>query len=369
MFSVIWNACKNLCNRVKEAIKKITKPTTASLVAGAVTDIARNRKELVVENSILRQQLIILKRQVKQPKFTEGDRLKLIFLCRLTQFWDKALLLVQPQTLLRWHRELFRHYWKHVSKPKQRKPRIPQAIIDLIKEMAENNRLWGAEKIQGELLKLGISLSKRTIQKHMKVRKQSNQNWATFLKNHAEVIWACDFTVVHTLLFKPLYVLVFMQHKTRKVVHTAVTTNPTDEWTAQQLKEATPWDKRPKYLIHDNDSKFGKKFSAVAESSGIEELRTPFQAPKANATCERLIGTMKRECLDYFLIFNQPQLKRIVSNFADYYNQHRAHQGIEQRIPGQFSEPRLPLSNQVKGKVIATPFLNGLHHSYTYALS
>ena len=173
-----------------------------------------------------------------------------------------------------------------------------------------------------------------------KVRKQSNQNWATFLKNHAEGIWACDFTVVHTLLFKPLYILVFMEHKTRKVVHTAVTTNPTDEWTAQQLKEATPWDKRPKYLIHDNDSKFGKKFSAVAESSGIEELRTPFQAPKANATCERLIGTLKRECLDYFLIFNQYQLKQIVSNFADYYNQHRAHQGIEQRIPAQFSQPR-----------------------------
>ena len=141
MFSVIWNACKNLCNRVKEAIKKITKPTTASLVAGAVTDIARNRKELVVENAILRQQLIVLKRQIKQPKFTEGDRLKLIFLCRLTQFWDKALHLVQPQTLLRWHRELFRQYWKHVSKPKQRKPRIPQAAIDLIKDMAQNNRL------------------------------------------------------------------------------------------------------------------------------------------------------------------------------------------------------------------------------------
>jgi hypothetical protein len=171
-------------------------------------------------------------------------------LCRLTQFWDKAVLLVQPRTLLRWHRELFRRYWKHISKPKQRKPRIPKATIDLIKEMAENNRLWGAEKIQGELLKLSISVSKRTIQKHMeKVRKQSNQNWATFLKNHAEGIWACDFTVVHTLLFKPLHILVFMEHKTRKVVHTAVTTNPTDEWTAQQLKEATPWDKRPKYLM------------------------------------------------------------------------------------------------------------------------
>lgn len=369
MFSALWNAYKSFFNRIKNTIEKITKPATASLVAGAVADVTHTRRELVVENALLRQQLIILKRQVKRPKFTNGDRLSLLFLSRLTQFWDKALLLVQPQTLLRWHRDLFRHYWKHISKPKRRKPRIPQATIDLIKEMAENNRLWGAEKIQGELLKLGISVSKRTIQKHMKKeRKQSSQNWATFLKNHAEVIWACDFTVVHTLLFKPLYILVFMEHKTRKIVHTAITTNPTDEWTAQQLKEATPWDSRPKYLIHDNDSKFGEKFSAVAESSGIEELKTPFQAPKANATCERLIGTMKRECLDHFLIFSQYQLKRIVSNYADYYNQHRAHQGIEQRIPDKFSKPRPPLSNQVKGKVIATPFLNGLHHSYSYAL-
>jgi transposase InsO family protein len=159
-----------------------------------------------------------------------------------------------------------------------------------------------------------------------------------------------------------------MEHKTRKIVHTAVTINPTDEWTAQQLKEAPPWGKRPKYLIRDNDSKFGKRFSSVAESSGIEELKTPFQAPKANALCERLIGTMKRECLDHFFILNQYQLKRIVTQFADYYDQHRAHQGIDQRVLAQFSQPRPTLSNRVKGKVTATPFLNGLHHSYTYAV-
>jgi transposase InsO family protein len=146
-----------------------------------------------------------------------------------------------------------------------------------------------------------------------------------------------------------------MEHESRKIVHTAVTTNPTDEWTAQQLKEATPWDKRPKYLIRDNDSKFGKKFSTVAESSGIEELRTPFQAPKANALCERLIGSLRRECLDHFLIINEFQLQKIVTQYADYSNQHRAHQGIEQRIPAQFHQSRPPLSNQAKDKVVVTP--------------
>jgi transposase InsO family protein len=158
-----------------------------------------------------------------------------------------------------------------------------------------------------------------------------------------------------------------MELKSRRIVHTAITLSPTDEWTAQQLREATSWDNQPKYLIRDNDSKFGKKFSAVAKSSGIEELKPPFQAPKANAHCERLIGTMKRECLDHFLILNQYQLKHIVTAFAGYYNQHRPHQGIKQRIPAKLSQPRSQLSNQVKGKVIATPMLNGLHLSYAYA--
>jgi transposase InsO family protein len=368
MLSAIVNACKSFFHQIKTAIKQFSKPETAVLATGAASDVTRSRKDLIAENAILRQQLIVLKRQVKRPKFTNGDRLRLVFLSRLNKFWDSALYLVQPQTVLRWHRNLFRRYWKRKSRPKNRKPRIPQETIDLIKEMAENNWLWGAEKLQGELLKLGIKVSKRTIQKYMKkVRKRSSQNWRTFLKNHAHEIWACDFTTVTSLFFKPIYIFVIMELKSRRIVHTAITLSPTDEWTAQQLREATPWDNRPKYLIRDNDNKFGKKFSAVAKSSGIEELKTPFQAPKANAHCERLIGTMKRECLDHFLILNQYQLKRIVTAFAGYYNQHRPHQGIKQRIPAKLSQPRSQLSNQVKGKVIATPMLNGLHLSYAYA--
>jgi transposase InsO family protein len=161
--------------------------------------------------------------------------------------------------------------------------------------------------------------------------------------------------------------LVIMELESRRIVHTAVTLNPTDEWTAQQLREATPWENWPKYLIRDNDNKFGTKLSAVAKSSGIEELKTPYQAPKVNAHCERLIGTMRRVCLDHFFILNQYQLKRIIVAFAEYYNQHRAHQGIKQRIPAKLNQPRPQLSNQVKRQVIATPMLNGLHHSYAYA--
>jgi transposase InsO family protein len=314
MFATILNTCKTIINRIKNKIKQLTKPVTPSLAAGTVSDISRSKADLMVENAILRQQVIVLNRQVKQPKLTNGDRLRFVLLARLTDFWHTALHIVQPETLLRWHRELFRRYWKRKSKAKNRKPRIPQETIDLIKQMVIENPRWGAKKIRGELLKLGIDIHKRTIKRYMRqVRKRnSGQNWATFLRNHAGAIWACDFTTIHTLLFKPIYILVFMELQSRKIVHTActelaevaVTLSPTDEWAAQQLREATAWGEGPKYLIRDNDNKFGKQFSAVAEATNIEELTIPFQAPRANAFCERLIGTLKRECLDYHLILH-----------------------------------------------------------------
>ena len=224
--------------------------------------------------------------------------------------------------------------------------------------------MWGAERIRGELLKLGIKVSKRTIQKHLpKGHRRSSQPWATFLQNHAGDIWACDFTVVHDLLFRPLYVFVIIELMTRRVVHTAVTNSPTDAWAAQQLREATPWGKCPKYLIHDHDNKYGKRFSTLAASSGIKELQTPFQAPKANAHCERFIGSLKRECLDHMLVLHRDPLHRLVTAFVDYYNHARPHQGIKQRIPARFDQDSPPQL----GSITSTPVLGGLHHSYTRA--
>ena len=370
MLTAIINSCKSFLNRIKDKIKKITKPTTATLAAGAASDMTRSRQDLIIENAILRQQLIVLKRSVKRPKFTDGDRVRLTFLARLTNTWQSALHILQPETLLRWHRDLFRRYWKRKSKPKSRKPRIPLETIKLIKQMAIENPRWGAKKIRGELLKLGIKVHKRTIKRYMRqVRKRnSGQNWATFLRNHSQDIWASDFTVVHTLFFKPIYIFIIMHHQTRRIVHAAVTTHPTDEWTTQQLREATPWDQKPKYLIRDNDGKYGDKFKDLLRSSGIEDKNTPPDAPRANSLCERLIGTLRRECLDHLLIINQQQLRRILNEFVTYYNQSRPHQGIDQHIPARFSEPRPQMTNKPKGKVIATPVLNGLHHSYGYAV-
>jgi len=369
MFSSIWHACKSIFNRVKNSIKKWTQPVTVTLAAGAVADLTRKRQDLLVENAILRQQLIVLKRSVKRPQFTTGDRTRLTLLARLTTFWQSAIYLVQPDTILRWHRDLFRLYWKWKSTPKSREPRIPRETIELIKKMARENPRWGTKKIHGELLKLEIVVDKRTISKYIKqVRKRSGgQNWRTFLKNHAHGIWACDFTTIHTIFFKPLYVFVIIEHASRKVVHTAVTTNPTDEWTAQQIREATPWGKKPKYLIHDNDGKFGSKFRGVLKASGIKPIRTSHQAPRANALCERFIGSLQRECTDNFLIFHAHQLHRITSTYADYFNQQRPHQGINQHIPARLNESTPPPNYQLKGKVVSTPVLNGLFHSYSYA--
>jgi transposase InsO family protein len=242
--------------------------------------------------------------------------------------------------------------------------------------MAKDNLLWGAERIRGELLKLGIEASKRTIQRYIpKDRKAHSsshivplplrETWATFLKNQASDIWACDFTVVNDWLFRQWYIFVVMELKTRRIVHTGVTKYPADEWTAQQLREATPWGKGPKYLIRDRDSKYATHFSTVAVGSGIKELKTPYRTPQANGICERFMGSLRRECLDHILIHDDQHLERVVKEYMAYFNQERPHQGIEQRIPGWYDQTK---SNPTRGQVTSKAILGGLHHSYSRAV-
>ena len=371
MLSFIANACKHAVRRVRASLETVTKPVSASLVLDTIADATRSRKHLIIENAMLRQQVIVLKRTVKKPKINRRDRLRLLTLARLTPFWQSAMHIVQPATLLRWHRDLFRCYWTWKSRSKRKQPTIPVETIALIQQMAKENRSWGAERIRGELLKLGIKVGKPTIQKYMRrVRQGANghsQTWPTFLRNHAHEIWACDFAVVHDILFRPLYIFIVIAHHTREIVHAAITRHPTGSWLAQQLREATPWNNKPKYLIRDNDKKFGKQFSAVAKNSGIKELKTPIAAPRANALCERLIGSLRRECFDHVIILNSRQGKRKVTEYATYYNHHRPHQGIRQQRPAKMTHSPMPTSQHIQGRVISTPHLSGLHHSYAYA--
>ncbi len=356
-----------LSNWSKLSFKRWTKPATVALSAGALTDMMRSRADLLAENAMLRQQLIVLKRQVKRPKLADGDRIRLVVLARITQHWQYALHIVQPETLLRWHRELFRRHWRCKSRTGEQKSRLPQETIDLIRQMAVENRLWGAERIRGELLKLGIEISKRTVQRYMpKQRRKSGQTWATFLRNHAGDIWACDFTVVHDLLFRPLYIFIIIELKRRRVVHAAVTRHPTDAWTAQQLREATAWGKGPRYLIRDRDKKYGSLFSAVARGTSIKELKTPIQAPRANAVCERFMGSLKRECLDHMFVLHQEQLHRTVKEYVNFYNHMRPHQGIQQQMPVLSGVDSWPASPGNTTRIMSRPILRGLHHSYSH---
>jgi putative transposase len=346
---------------IQRLIKQWAKPATLTLISGIFSDLTRSRSDLVIENAMLRQQLIVLNRQVKRPQITNHDRFRLILLAHFTRFWKQALHIIQPDTLLRWHRDLFRFYWRQKSKNKQK---VSLETIHIIHKMANENPLWGAERIRGELLKLGIKVCKRTIQKYMPKAKKSpssSQTWVAFVRNHARDIWACDFTVVNDWLFRVYYIFVVMELKTRRIVQVAVTQSPSDEWTAQQLREATPWGKSPKYLLHDRDTKYGSHFSAVAAGSGIQELRIPYRAPRANGICERFMGSLRKECLDHTLILHGRHLMRVAREYTNYFNQERPHQGIGQRIPNFYDQ----LKERSKGRITSKAILGGLHHSYS----
>ena len=350
---------------LRKQIAASTKPRPPSLWRGGLSDLVRSKPELIAENALLRQQLIVLNRSVKQLRCTATDRSLLVLLASRVRAWNDALLIVKPDTLLRWHRQGFRLFWRRKSRAQSRAPRIPAATIALIQEMASNNRLWGVKRIQGELLKLDITVSKRTIARYLRqVRpvRPHGQRWATFLQNHAREIWACDFLQLHDAFFRPLFAFFITKLSSRRIVHVGVTRTPTDDWVAQQLREATPFGAAPKFLICDNDGKFGSHFAAVATGSGVKVLRTPVKAPRANAICERLLGSVRRECLDHVLILSEAHLRSVLTEYVTYFNRSRPHQGINQHVP-EHEEPLGGVA-RTNGTIVAFPVLGGLHHQY-----
>jgi transposase InsO family protein len=241
--------------------------------------------------------------------------------------------------------------------------------------MARENNIWGAERIRGELMKLGTRVASlpraagrgATIHKYVRLagpHPAHGQNWSTFLKNHAQMVWACDFLPVIDLFFRQIYAFFIIELGSRRVVHCGVTSHPTDAWVRQQLREATPYGLTPRFLIRDRDSKYGDEFTRVAGVSSIEVLKTPHRAPKANAICERFLGSVRRECLDHLLVVGDRQLHRVIKEYVEYFNRARPHQGIGQRIPeGTLPQPAWPR----QGRLITVPVLNGLHHDYRRA--
>ena len=358
----------------RRLFKRLLRPAPATVVTGVVQDAVRSKCELVAENAMLRQQLIVAGRGVKRPSLRNGDRLFMVLLARLNRAWRDALHLIQPDTLLRWHRDLFKIVWRRKSRSTRREPRIPQEIIDLIKKIAGENT-WGeeaelpSERIRGELLKLGIKVSKRTVRRHMRgVRepKKPPQEWNTFLANHAKDIWAFDFVQTFDAFFRPIFAFFIVEHESRRVVHFNVTRSPNDAWVAQALKEATAFCEGPRFLIRDNDDKFGAKFDAMAEACGTKVIRTAVKVRLMNSICERFLGSVRRECLDHIPILGEEHLRRVLEEYVGYFVESRPHQGLGQRTPAQVAEGEA-LNNAILGvpaDVASIPVLGGLHHEY-----
>jgi len=353
-------------NIIAQTIQRRVKPKKPSLFTGAVLDLTRRRSELVLENAFLRQQLIVLNLQVVRPACKPHERVLLVMLASGLRSWKQTLTIVQPDTLLRWHRDLYRWLWKRKSRRRKQhgRPPLSEETIRLIQCMARENRIWGATRIHGELLKLGLRAAKSTIQRYIIYARDpdsSQQRWITFIYNHASEIWACDILQTYDLFFRAIFVFVIIELKNRRAVHFGVTRHLTDKWLAQQLREATPFGDAPRFLIRDNDRKYGSSFKSVAIGAGIQVLRTPYRAPKANAICERFLGSLRRECLDHFILLSERHTHRIVKKYVHYYNYARPHQGIDQQIP---CRSMCVDKSAADGKVVSIPVLGGLHHDY-----
>jgi putative transposase len=365
----LWSALRRVAAKAEEPVKRWTKPAT--LLQGAAADLIRTRPELIAENALLRQQVIVLERQVKHPTYTSFDRGLLVVLASRLLHWRQALLNVKPDTLLRWHRQGFKLFWRHKSQGRARQPRIDEETIALIKQMAVDNRRWDTKRIRGELLKLGRPVNRGTIRRYMRQARRempprhTGQTWVTFLANHAPQIWACDFLQSYDVLFGTLFLFFIIEHSSRRVVHFAVTRSPSDAWVAQQIREATPFGTAPRCLICDNDDKYGLLFERAVAGVHIELLHTPYHAPKANALCERFLGTVRRDCLDHVVLVGLGHARRLVGEYVTFYNHRRPHQGIDQHLPEPLPLP--PPPDQARRQVIGLPVLHGLHHDYHWA--
>ncbi|MDP3938194.1 MAG: integrase core domain-containing protein [Deltaproteobacteria bacterium] len=325
----------------------------------------QGRSGLVLENLALRQQLAVLRRSVKRPKLRRRDRLFWVFLRHAWEKWESSLILVKPETVVHWHRQAFKAFWRWKSRRKKPgRPPLDPEIIALIHRMANDNPTWGAPRITSELLLLGYEVRDTTVAKYLPRRRHgpSSQRWRTFLKNHLPETVACDFFVVPTATFRLLYCFLILSHDRRRIVHFNVTSNPTAKWTAQQMVEAFPGDGPiPKYLIRDRDGIYGGYFRRRVQNMGIREFVTSRRSPWQNPFVERVIGTIRRECLDHVIVLGEDHLRRLLKSYIRYYHGVRPHLSLHRNAPiPRKVEPG-------RGRVIAIPHVGGLHHHYKRA--
>jgi putative transposase len=318
-------------------------------------------RQLALENLALRQQIAVYKRTAPRPRLRTTDRLFWAGLARLWPGWRQALVIVSPDTVLRWQRRRFREYWTQLSRrPTGGRPRIDTEIAALVRKMVAANPLWGAPRIHGELLKLGIDVAERTVSRLMpKRRPEPSQTWRTFLANHVLDLVSIDFFTVPTARLRVLFVLVVLAHHRRRVVHFNVIEHPTAAWTAQQIVDAFPDDSAPAYLLRDRDRVYGQPFRHRLKGMRIEEVLTAPQSPWQNPFAERLIGSIRRECLNHVLVLGERHLRRILTRYFVYYHRTRTHLALDKDAPDL-----RPIELPMAGKIVQLPEVGGLHHRY-----
>jgi putative transposase len=332
----------------------------------AIRVFFRSRSDTALEVLALRQQLAVLKRKRSRPKLNSLDR---PFWTTLRQFWSRwtdVLVLVKPDTVIGWHRAGFRLYWRWRSRPRSGRPKITEEIRVLIRRLAQENQGWGAPKIHGELQKLGLVVSERSVARYLRrIRRRGDpaKSWLTFLQNHREVIAAFDFFTVPTVTFQLLYCFFVIEHGRRRILHFNVTRHPTAEWVVQQLREAFPEAGPYRYVIFDRDSTFNDEVVTFLRATGLKPRRTSAQAPWQNGIAERWVGSCRREVLDQVIALNEAHLRRVIRDYVNYYHEDRIHDSLSKDTPnGRPTEHKASL----KATVISSGRLGGLHHRYTW---
>ena len=330
--------------------------------------VVQSRDELIMENLALRQQLSVLNREHLRPRLSWRDRVFWVCLRRVWSKWRNPLLIVKPDTVLRWHRQGFRLYWrwKSNSGTKRGRPLTTSEMRELIGRVARENSTWGAPRIHGELLELGFNISERTVSRYLNKSvpdQDKTQSWLTFLRNHHDAIAAMDLFTVPTVTFSVLYVFFVIHHGRRKLLHWNVTDHPTAEWVIQQLREAFPCDEAPKYLIFDRDKIFALRVVATVRSFGAKPVRNSYRSPWQNGVAERWIGSCRRESLDHVIVLGEQQLRRLLRDYLAYYHEDRCHYGLNKDTP--FTRPVQHKPSE-KANVVSLPRVGGLHHRYEW---
>jgi transposase InsO family protein len=329
------------------------------LIFCLVFDLFRSRATLEAEILVLRQQIIVLRRgRVGRLPFSPSDRLVLGWVCGLFPNTCDALAIIRPETVMRWHRAGFRSYWRWKSRRRPGRPAVSDELRQLIREMSIANPLWGAPRIHGELLKIGIDVGQTSVAKYM-VRRRGppSQGWKTFVLNHADGIAAMDLFVVPTVSFQLLYGLLIMGHSRRRILWLGVTAHPTAEWLANQLTQAFGWERPLNYLIRDRDACYGNLFVRRVRALGIRDRPTSPRSPWQNGYAERLIGSIRRECLDHVVVFGERHLRHLLLSYVNYYNSVRTHLSLAKDSP-------LVRPVHAVGRIQPVPVLGGLHHQY-----